>query len=169
MQVSPAVSLSSKLPTRLHFALVASLTLGPTHASSAEQIAGTVSAISDGDTLTVLDPSNRQHIIRLAEIDAPEKAQAFGQKSKQSLSDLCFRKPAEVEVIDVDRYKRFVARVKCEGIDANLEQVRRGMAWRYVKYAKDPSIAEAELDAREQGRGLWSDPGAVEPWVWRKR
>ena len=135
----------------------------------AETLSGTVTAISDGDTLTVLDSQHRQNTIRLAEIDAPEKAQAFGQKSKQSLSDLCFRKSAVAEIIDFDKYKRLVARVKCDGIDANLEQVRRGMAWRYVKYAKDPSIAEAESEAKGQGRGLWADPGAVEPWVWRKR
>ena len=49
----------------------------------------------DGDTLTVLTASKRQHKIRLAEIDAPEK-QAFGTKSKQSLSELCFGKEAEI-------------------------------------------------------------------------
>ena len=52
---------------------------------------GRVVGVSDGDTLTVL-MSGRQVKIRLAEIDAPEKSQAFGQRAKQSLSDLVFSK-----------------------------------------------------------------------------
>lgn len=81
------------------------------------------------DTLTVLTASKKQHKIRLAEIDAPEEHQPFGTKSKQSLSDLCFGKDAEVSPRVKDRYQRIVARVKCGGVDANAEQVNRGMAW----------------------------------------
>jgi endonuclease YncB( thermonuclease family) len=39
---------------------------------------GKVVAVADGDTITVLDIQRQQHKIRLAGIDAPEKAQAFG-------------------------------------------------------------------------------------------
>ena len=45
---------------------------------------------SDGDTATVLDAERHQYKVRLAGIDAPEKAQAFGQASKKSLSDQIF-------------------------------------------------------------------------------
>src|SRR5687768_17174065 len=91
-----------------------------------------VVGVADGDTLTVVTRSKRQHKIRLAGIDAPEKQQPFGERSKQSLSDLCFGKQAEVttRVVDrytrvVDRYKRVVANVKCDGVNVNVEQVSR--------------------------------------------
>ena len=51
---------------------------------------------SGGDTLTVLVA--RQEIrVRLTDIDAPESKQAFGSRSKQALSDLCFQKDARSE------------------------------------------------------------------------
>lgn len=65
----------------------------------------TVIGIANGDTLTVLTASKHKHKIRLAKIDAPEKHQAFGTKSKQSLSDLCFGKEAEVSSRVKDRYQ----------------------------------------------------------------
>jgi micrococcal nuclease len=86
--------------------------------------AAPVIGISDGDTLTVLE-DNRQVKIRLANIDAPEKAQAFGQRSKESLSDLCYRKDAAYQVQDIDRYGRTVAVVTCVGVEGNWAQVER--------------------------------------------
>ena len=58
--------------------------------------------ISDGDTLTArcpaADPAHpyQQVRVRLAEIDAPESRQAFGQRSKRHLSDLCFKADATI-------------------------------------------------------------------------
>lgn len=128
----------------------------------------TVMGISDGDTLTVLTHDKKQIKIRLAEIDAPEKHQAFGTKSKQSLSDLCFGKKAEVTPQVKDRYKRTVARIKCDGIDANAEQVKRGMAWVYRRYAKNHDLYVLEHNAKVEKRGLWADKAPTPPWLYRK-
>ncbi len=76
---------------------------------SAETISGRVVSVADGDTLTVLTDDHQQFKIRLAGIDAPEKAQAFGQVSKHQLSSLCFNKQAEVKVVATDKYHRTVA------------------------------------------------------------
>jgi micrococcal nuclease len=126
-----------------------------------------VIGISDGDTMTVLH--EREPVkIRLAEIDAPEKAQPFGTKSKQALSDLCFGKQAEVVPQTKDRYGRTIARVKCEGRDASAHQVQVGMAWVYDRYVTDRSLYHVQSMARAGGRGLWADAGPVPPWGWRK-
>lgn len=127
-----------------------------------------VVAISDGDTIKVRCDDQPQTVIHLAEIDAPEKGQAFGQRSKQHLSDVCFQKQAEVVPRTKDRYGRTVARVRCEGVDASAEQVRAGMAWAFIKYLTDPAIKQVESEARAAGTGLWVDHDPISPWDWRR-
>ena len=70
-----------------------------------------VVGVTDGDTVTVLDANKVQYKIRLAGIDAPEKDQPFGQRSKQSLSNAVMGKPVRVEWSKQDRYGRLVGKV----------------------------------------------------------
>lgn len=152
--------------------LVAMLVAFP---SLADTLQGRVVAISDGDTVKVIDASNTQWKIRLMGIDAPEKKQAFGNKSKKALSDLVFNKQVTVEYSKSDKYGRTVGKIMVNGIDANLEQVRVGLAWHYKKYEKEQSLddrllyAQAEAQAREEKRGLWVENEPTPPWVWRHR
>lgn len=132
--------------------------------------------VTDGDTITVLADTRTQHKIRLAGIDAPENGQPFGQRSKQNLSDLVYRKDVVVEWQKRDRYGRIVGKVLVGGVDAGLDQIGAGMAWWYRKYAHEQrpedqgAYAEAEQEARRARRGLWVDgERAVPPWDWRKR
>ena len=125
-------------------------------------------SVHDGDTLTVL-VERREVKVRLTDIDAPELKQAFGTRSRQSLAELCFGKEASLDVRGRDRYKRTLAIVTCAGTEANVEQVRRGFAWTYTRYARanSPLIA-IQSEARSAHRGLWADPAAVAPWDWRR-
>lgn len=126
-----------------------------------------VIGISDGDTMTVLH--EREPVkIRIAEIDAPEKKQPFGTRSKQALSDMCFGKQAEVIPQAMDRYRRTVARVRCDGQDVSESQVRGGMAWVFDRYVSDRALYGIQNKAREERTGLWSDENPVPPWEWRK-
>ena len=129
----------------------------------ADQVVG----VSDGDTLTVLR-NGKQVKVRLANIDAPEKKQPFGARSKQALSLLCFGRNAALEAGETDRYGRMVAVVHCGGVNANVAQVRNGMAWVYRQYNHDASLPAVEAVARLSRTGLWSDPMPLEPWLFRK-
>lgn len=139
-------------------------------------IQGAVIGIADGDTITVLDSAHAQHKIRLSGIDAPEKAQPFGQRSKQSLSSLVFQQRVTVEWSKQDRYGRIVGKVITpNGTDANLEQIKRGLAWHYKQYEREQPPADrvvygqAEEEARGSRVGLWSDAQPVPPWEYRKQ
>ena len=135
---------------------------------AAADFTGQVVNVHDGDTLTVLVDRNQVRV-RLTDIDAPELGQAFGKRSKDSLADICAGKSAFVIWKSKDRYHRTLGRVSCANVDANSEQVRRGMAWVYERYApKNSPLYKVESRAREQGLGLWADPWPVAPWEWRK-
>lgn len=136
----------------------------------AETIAGQVIAIADGDTLTLLTADKRQVKIRLAEIDTPESHQPYGQKAKQALADLTFRKRAAADIESVDRYGRSIARITVDGVDVNRALVESGAAWVYRAYNKDQSLLHLEAEARRAKRGLWglSEAERVAPWEWRK-
>ena len=136
-------------------------------AAQAGELRGRVVGVIDGDTMDVLDARRQQYRIRLAEIDAPEKGQPFGQQSKQSLSDLCFGRDAVIEDKSRDRYGRVIGRVSCAGIDASVEQVRRGMAWVFDHYATDRTLYAIQDEAKSAHRGLWRDPNPLPPWQWR--
>ena len=133
----------------------------------ASEWTGKIISISDGDTLSALTSNKQQVKIRLLEIDAPESDESFGNKSRQSLAQICFKKPAVIREKGKDRYGRTLARVLCDGVDANAEQVRRGMAWAFVKYLTDPEIAELEITARNKRIGLWSETNPIPPWEFR--
>ena len=59
--------------------------------------------VFDGDTVTILDPNNSQHKIRLQGINEPYKAEAFGQRSKQSLHQLIHSKQVSIEFHKKDK------------------------------------------------------------------
>ncbi|MFM8576898.1 MAG: thermonuclease family protein [Limnohabitans sp.] len=136
---------------------------------------GLVVGVSDGDTLKVLDAHRQAHTIRLMGIDAPEKAQAFGQRSKQSLSELAHGQRVLVDSAKRDKYGRMVGKVLSEdGRDLCLEQIQRGMAWHYKQYAAEQAAddraqyRDADKMAQASRLGLWQEPDPTPPWVWRR-
>ncbi len=160
------------LKVGLRLAIAASLCwVLAAHALSYE---GLVVKVKDGDTVTLLDSDKRSHEVRLAGIDAPEKKQAFGQRSKQSLSDLAYMQKATVDFDKKDRYGREVGKILVNERDVNLEQIKRGMAWVYRQYQRELSKEDrvlydhAEGEAKLSVRGLWADAAPTPPWDFRQ-
>ena len=160
-------------PSRFLVVILLALLLQSPAALAVEWV-GMVVGIADGDTLTLLDDGKTPHRIRLDGIDAPERTQGHGQRARQSLADMAQGRRAVAACPKTDRYGRAVCRVTVEGMDVGLEQIRRGLAWHYVKYANEQSPADrlryagAEEQARSTRRGLWSAPSAVPPWDFRR-
>jgi endonuclease YncB( thermonuclease family) len=129
-----------------------------------------VIAISDGDSLTVR--ANDQTIrVRLAQIDAPERRQAWGQRSRQVLSQLIGGKTVLVMPHGTDRYGRTLATLTVQGEDINRAMVEKGAAWAYSSYVRDPAIVAAQVRAQAAQQGLWAMPEneRIAPWDYRRQ
>ena len=167
----------------LHPSLALSLLLlaGPI---LADTIAGRVSDIGDGATVTVVDSAMIRHVIRLAAIDAPDFRQPYGKESKQHLSDLVLDKEVKVEWTRQDRYGRIVGKLILQTppcatcpktLDAGLAQLEAGLAWWDRETRRQQTLSDqgyyeyAEFDAKSRRIGLWQDPAPIPPWEWRKK
>jgi len=149
----------------------------------AEEIIGKVVAVTDGDTIKVLDSSYTEYKVRLSGIDAPERGQPHGTSSRDHLASLVAGKEVRVDWYKQDKYGRIVGKVWVEPadcptcgktLDASLAQVTDGMAWWYHYYAEEQSAEDrgryesAEDEAKARGWGLWAEPNPISPYEWRK-
>ncbi|MDO5693518.1 MAG: thermonuclease family protein [Pseudomonadota bacterium] len=142
-------------------------------------IDGRVVAVLDGDTIDVLDAAHQVYRVRLLSIDAPERGQPFGRRSKDSLSGMVAgaevnARCSKMEQRPTGQRSRVLCKVYRDGIDINLAQVRAGMAWHYKAFAREQPVderavyAQTEQQARIERRGLWVDGEPVAPWDWRR-
>jgi endonuclease YncB( thermonuclease family) len=120
-------------------------------AAATEVLTGRVIKVTDGDTVTILTVDKRQRKIRLAGIDARERKQPFGSRSRQNLSKLAYGKEAQADCPKRDRYGRQVCKVYVGGQDVGLRQIYDGLAWWYRAYAHEQSpedLRRYELEER---------------------
>ena len=159
-----------KVGLKLLFVLTALLFSQCESHSQVPESSGKAVGISNGDTFTLLTHDKQQIKVRLSEIDAPEKAQPFGTRSREVLSDLIFSKDVLVVQEDIDGYGRLVGHVYVDGTHVNRRMVQEGMIWVYVQCLKDKTLLQDEKAAKEANRGLWVLPVAeqVPPWEWRR-
>jgi endonuclease YncB( thermonuclease family) len=170
-------------------ALALSLGLVAIPASALPILKGVVVAVADGDTLTIVDASNRKLTVRLFGIDAPDRLQAFGEKSRSNLAAIALNRHVEIVrgKTGSDGGPRnavmatvLVADPNCHAVecpkihDAGLLQLMSGMAWREPQHATEQTAREradyevGEFNAKSRRIGLWSDPNPTPPWAWRK-
>lgn len=130
--------------------------------------------VCDGDTLRVWLKhklwGNLVKTVRIWGIDAPEKNQPCGSEAKARCSELCLYNNVTVIPTGAKTYDRLVARVILpDGRDLEATLVADGMAWHYVKYAKDADdLARLQDEAKKAGRGLWGLDAPIPPWEWRR-
>jgi endonuclease YncB( thermonuclease family) len=138
-----------------------------TGAALADEFAGRVVGVTDGDTLKVMH-AGRAETVRLEGVDAPEKRQAYGERARRFTADLSFDRTVTVRTNGRDRNGRLLGEVVLpDGRNLNQELVRAGYAWWFRKYSRDGRLARLEEEARAGRRGLWADQAPLAPWDYR--
>ncbi|MFQ5587915.1 MAG: thermonuclease family protein, partial [Nitrospiria bacterium] len=133
------------------------------------QFSGRVIEILDGDTIVVLNASKKM-MIRLSEIDCPEKDQDFGRDATQFTAERAFGKIVTLAVNAVDSYGRRVAQVTLpDGRNLNRELIKAGLAWWYERFSRDVSLRDLEQKAKNKKIGLWRKNKPMAPWIFRRK
>jgi micrococcal nuclease len=121
----------------------------------------------DGDTVKIKD-AGYEYRLRITNIDAPERNQAYGKKSRRALMDFCADATIYVAISGYDKYGRKLGKLLCNQQDASIHMVKYGHAWVNKRYSKDYSLAVLQDKARKSKLGLWQSQQPTAPWVWRK-
>jgi endonuclease YncB( thermonuclease family) len=148
----------------IHFIFVTSVLL--TSLSFKVNAAPVISYYYDGDTVKIVDAST-EYKLRITDIDAPERNQTYGKKSRRALMQLCDNTRIQVILTGVDKYQRQIGNLYCNQQDASTYMLKNGHAWFNKRYAKKKDLAQVEENARKKKLGLWQDEKPIAPWVWR--
>jgi endonuclease YncB( thermonuclease family) len=137
---------------------------------AAQLLTGTVVAVADGDTFTLLTADQQQVKVRLHGIDCPEKKQPYSAAAKAFTSQAIFGKTVHVQGAKKDRFGRVLGTVYYgTGQCLNEQLLAAGWAWHYKKYDRQAAWAVLEQQARTAKKGLWQDAHPIAPWQWRGR
>jgi endonuclease YncB( thermonuclease family) len=131
-----------------------------------------VIGISDGDSFTGLTKDNQEIHYRIYGIDAPEMSQPFSNEARKFLSELIYKKEVGIIVIEsLDKYDREIVQVfVSDSLDVGAEMLKNGLAWHYRRFdsSLDYDLYEQfEFTAETNKIGLWSQPDAESPWIYR--
>ena len=126
-----------------------------------------VIGVKDGDTIVVLLKNNETQTLRLAEIDCPEKSQAFGMKAKQFTSSQVYGKYITFRTIAKDKYGRSIAKVYYDDKYLSEEIIKAGFAWFYKRYSNNKRLELLKHEAKRNKLGIWSDKTTIEPYKFR--
>lgn len=148
-------------------------------------VTGTVTKVSDGDTIHVTTPDRTKLRVRLYGVDAPETpkinrrtgrvnkpGQPYGEESWKALKSRIMGMQVKLDIIDIDRYKRVVGIVWIDSRNINLEMVKEGYAEAYVEYLREPyrsQFMRAEMEAKSAKSGIWSISNYERPRDFKKK
>ena len=138
-------------------------------ATSGPTLTGKVVVVHDGDTFT-LQSGSSLYKVRLAEVDAPEMGQVFGQQARRFTEELALGRRVRVNISLIDKYDRRVGTVIIEdGRVLNEELVHAGLAWYYrVSPVRNPRLQRLEQGAFQNRLGLWVEKEPIPPWEFRR-
>ena len=133
----------------------------------ADNLGPTITYFYDGDTVKI-QQGLLEYKLRLTDIDAPERNQAYGKTSRRALATLCKNADVKVYLSGIDKYQRNLGKLSCNNQDASVFMINNGHAWFNRRYSMDYTLDLAEQSARTNKIGLWKRKNPTAPWQWRQ-
>ena len=137
-------------------------------ACSLPAFASEISYFYDGDTVKIVD-AGFEYKLRITDIDAPERNQAYGNKSRRALMQLCSGVNIYAVLGGVDKYGRRLGKLRCNNQDVSTYMIQNGHAWFNDRYSMDGTLLYQQQQARANQLGLWKNKHPMQPWLWRKK
>jgi micrococcal nuclease len=129
-------------------------------------VSGTVTKVSDGDTIQVTTPKKTKLRVRLYGIDAPEMpkinqhtgrisrpGQPHGQKARKVLEAKIMGKQIRIDIIEIDKYKRMVGLIWIGKRNINQEMIQDGYAEAYVEHLSPIDHSSFKLRRKRDRKG----------------
>lgn len=140
--------------------------------ASTQTLQGTVTRVSDGDTLQISTNANGKSSkpikLRIQGIDAPEICQSGGKAARDALRSRLLLQSVTFTTQARDQFGRVIARVEHRGQDVGTWLVSHGHAWSDSFRSNPGPYAAEQLAAQKSALGLWAQRPTVEPKQWRK-
>lgn len=152
---------------RLKFACLCALSIQANLAFS-DDVRAKIIYVYDGDTVKIQQGLST-YKLRISDIDAPERNQAYGKKARRALISFCKQASISVDITGTDQYQRNLGQLYCNHQSVSHFMVANGHAWVYQRYSQDAHLIHAESAARQQKLGLWQQNNPKAPWLWRKQ
>ena len=155
-----------------YLVLLSFLTLSAPSAAD-RLLPGRVLHVLDGDSL-ILDVRGGQYRVELADIDAPELNQPWGQAARDWLGQTLKGRFVVVRSSDFSPDGHIRGRLLFKNQDPGTTLLYQGLAWCVPQpdgkaVGASREYLDAQIDARAARRGLWSDASPVPPWEWRRQ
>ena len=124
--------------------------------------------IIDGDSIKVRGADGKEYEVQIEGTDAPELKQEYGKESTEALKKMLFDSDVRVSWKKKDNFERLLAQVYRGEKHINAEMIRSGNAWHFKRYNQSQALADLELEAKKEKRGLWKAENPIAPWDYRK-
>jgi endonuclease YncB( thermonuclease family) len=148
---------------------------GMPKAPATSALYGTVTRVSDGDTLWLVPEGSgtpgaagKSIKFRLKGIDAPEVCQSWGKEARAALTTKLLGRRVQWQSGERDDYDRRLGHLWLDGEDVGAWMVSEGHAWSYRHRGLDGPYSDDERAAKQARRGLFSNPNAIQPRRFRQ-
>lgn len=133
-----------------------------------EEITAKVIKVIDGDSIKVRTAEGKEYEIQIEGTDAPELKQEYGKESSEALKKMVFDSDVRVSWKKKDNFDRPLAQVYRGDRHINAEMISSGNAWHFKRYNQSQALADLEIQAKKEKKGLWKLENPIAPWDYRK-